>query len=581
MAIENPYYNDRATAFLKEYISTEGDTCYCGGVDDVYYRLFAQACDSPNDDHAKRGLSRPMNCCTECESCDCWCNSDYIRDPDTYDPNQDATFNTTDPVTDPPTFADMELTIAGIEICDTAPDILKAVWATIKDTVNKTWNVPFSIRDTCVSATGWRCCCNWVAQSDWIWTGEYPDEGRGWVKVSVGIYVHYAHNYAGTEPGCFRVVVTATGTYLSLPTVFYRSDWSKATVPEAYPKCSDETTGDIPNRTYDEVCPFPTTGYTYGGTATVRWGTQKPATPPYYTAVFGGDIVACDNCTQKSVVTSAITKIKDPAGIVLPATTGNRCGYTTPYLSVPNVMGVMATGSITLTDQPADGNIITLNDGTNPAKVFEFDSDGSVGEDNIAVTIGVSKEATMINLIAAINVAANLNVNAYASTPANNICSLLNINSGTVGNQTITKTGDNIAVTGMSGGVDAVDHSGWYYRVTLTLAAYPGYPNYTQWQVTAKIVDLRHKGSYIPDIDGIRLLCPQDMDTHLLFDTHKTGVTDPYTEDYNCDSPPNPMDNRLDCDDPHTDKGVGGACDIKQYFPCAEGGSVSLTAGSL
>lgn len=118
--------------------------------------------------------------------------------------------------------------------------------------------------------------------------------------------------------------------------------------------------------------------------------------------------------------------------------------------------GVYSTGTVALSAQPADGNTVTISDGTHTASVFEFDDNAAVSGTNIAVTIGASKEATIANLIIAINaITTNLTVTASPSVPADNICHLTADAKDFTHNVTITKVGANIAVTGMSGGYPA------------------------------------------------------------------------------------------------------------------------------
>lgn len=170
-----------------------------------------------------------------------------------------------------------------------------------------------------------------------------------------------------------------------------------------------------------------------------------------------------------------------------------------------------AVGKVELTAQPADGNLVTISDGVNAAKVFEFDSNATTTGGNIAVTIGGDVYATMANLIAAINGAASLNVAAVAGhqtvvfefdsnnavggghlgvligpNAASSLLNLLAAVNGAVatlglvaanatntvpalsltntvlgarGNAASQTTGSNIAVTGLSGAVDAVSGS--------------------------------------------------------------------------------------------------------------------------
>jgi len=119
-----------------------------------------------------------------------------------------------------------------------------------------------------------------------------------------------------------------------------------------------------------------------------------------------------------------------------------------------------AQGTITFSGQPVDGETLTLGDGVNSV-VFEFDDDSSVSGSNVLVTIGVTAEATLDNLVAAIN--AQIPTEADAQDPLKITATkasavLINLRAeevGTVQNVAIGGTPTNIAITGMTGGVDA------------------------------------------------------------------------------------------------------------------------------
>ena len=74
--------------------------------------------------------------------------------------------------------------------------------------------------------------------------------------------------------------------------------------------------------------------------------------------------------------------------------------------------GVKATGSVTFTDQPSDGDWVQISDGTT-AVTFEFDDGGGVSGGNVAVLIGISIDATLRNLVVAVN------ANAFGVTGTN------------------------------------------------------------------------------------------------------------------------------------------------------------------
>lgn len=134
--------------------------------------------------------------------------------------------------------------------------------------------------------------------------------------------------------------------------------------------------------------------------------------------------------------------------IAFPANTVNGDTVTVPDAALH------ATGSITLTGQPADGSNVVIDDGPNPAVTFEFDSNASVVQSSTLrqVVIGATTAITVANLLAAINNAPTLAVTASAGTGLS--VTLRNDASGTAGNVAITKTDPSvvIAIVGMSGG---------------------------------------------------------------------------------------------------------------------------------
>lgn len=205
---------------------------------------------------------------------------------------------------------------------------------------------------------------------------------------------------------------------------------------------------------------------------------------------------------------------------------------------VGGTVSTRATGQVRLLGaQPADGNTIVISDGVNPAVTFEFDSNASVVQNATLrqVVIGADVYATMANLISAINSAPTLDIAAVASHvsktfefDSNNTitngnvgvligataaASLLNLISainaqtsvpltaanttvtvpalsltqtllGADGNSLVSKVGANIAVTGLTGGVDAIP--GNVTTVMGIEALNPGeWGNSLQVQVTA------------------------------------------------------------------------------------------------
>lgn len=121
--------------------------------------------------------------------------------------------------------------------------------------------------------------------------------------------------------------------------------------------------------------------------------------------------------------------------------------------------GVKATGSITTID-PGDileGETFTLNDGINPAVIFEFDTDASVSGSNVAVDISAAADSDDVK-DAIITAVTGATIDITASDGGTGIVNLENDFEGFLGNQTITENVANLSfeVSGMSGGVSPV-----------------------------------------------------------------------------------------------------------------------------
>ncbi len=110
---------------------------------------------------------------------------------------------------------------------------------------------------------------------------------------------------------------------------------------------------------------------------------------------------------------------------------------------------------------PTDGETVTIHDGI-VEKIFEFDDDDAVSGSNVPVPILGSASLTIENLRIAIN--SNLAIVAVRDTDsADPKLDLENNTPGTNGNRTMTETGSDITVTGLSGGLDTpeteiIDH---------------------------------------------------------------------------------------------------------------------------
>jgi len=117
-----------------------------------------------------------------------------------------------------------------------------------------------------------------------------------------------------------------------------------------------------------------------------------------------------------------------------------------------------ATGQVVFDGgaNPTDGETITVGDGVD-TETFEFESGGGVTPGNVSVTIGGTAAATLANLETAIETYLDIigTIDAGATDPT---LDLENNESGAVGNVTITTTGANITVSGMSGGGTGVGY---------------------------------------------------------------------------------------------------------------------------
>lgn len=104
---------------------------------------------------------------------------------------------------------------------------------------------------------------------------------------------------------------------------------------------------------------------------------------------------------------------------------------------------------------PADTETFTLDDGTNPAVIFEFDTNATAT--NVAVDISAAADDDDVRdaIIAAVNNQRTLgNLDIFAEIGGAGIVQLTNDNPGTAGNVAITETvaDANFVVTGMAGG---------------------------------------------------------------------------------------------------------------------------------
>lgn len=131
--------------------------------------------------------------------------------------------------------------------------------------------------------------------------------------------------------------------------------------------------------------------------------------------------------------------------------------------------GVAATGIISLSGVPPDGNTVDVGDGASTIS-FTYTSTPSAGTD-IDTS---SADLTVITANTATVIQANLSITAVASGTD---CNLTNNSLGVIGNVTITTTdpGD-VSVSGMSGGVDPSNQS---FSIDLTWTAFSNGGGYT------------------------------------------------------------------------------------------------------
>ena len=106
---------------------------------------------------------------------------------------------------------------------------------------------------------------------------------------------------------------------------------------------------------------------------------------------------------------------------------------------------------------PADGETVVLDDGTNAAVTFEFDTNGSVTETatlrQVDISAAADEDDVRDALIEAINRAPALDISATSGGAG--LVDLVNNTGGTAGNVAITETvtDDDFTVTGMTGGL--------------------------------------------------------------------------------------------------------------------------------
>jgi hypothetical protein len=145
-----------------------------------------------------------------------------------------------------------------------------------------------------------------------------------------------------------------------------------------------------------------------------------------------------------------------------------------------------ATGSITVPNGATlvDGDTLTLNDGTNPATVFEFDSGGGYDPAHVPITFTAGDDVATVaaSVVSAINgVGATLRITA--GTPTAGLIPLTNDVAGSAGNQTIGAP-TYVTVVNMTGGADSTITG---VHVVMKNATTVGGPYTIQYVVTSGV----------------------------------------------------------------------------------------------
>jgi hypothetical protein len=127
--------------------------------------------------------------------------------------------------------------------------------------------------------------------------------------------------------------------------------------------------------------------------------------------------------------------------------------------TIKNIGAQAATGLIECADPNAvtSGQTITIDDGVNPATIFEIRKSGAAAPGHVLVTIGLTPTpaSAAAALLAAINgVGAGLAITASVGALPEDVA-LVNDATGAAGNVAITHTAIGFLPSGMSGGTDA------------------------------------------------------------------------------------------------------------------------------
>jgi hypothetical protein len=257
--------------------------------------------------------------------------------------------------------------------------------------------------------------------------------------------------------GQFEVLSTLTGTNVlqvrfgtktGLPETI---QWPRGveTVPDAFHTGAGTPVSETVTVTFGQTTAqnavFTNEGaasYSFYQTTSDQWRTTVNGNP-YVTNLFS---------PANGYLVSSRVAVDGSNQITIPAAPNN-------VLSVAFGGATSATGTITVVAGSAlvDTETFTLNDGVNPATIFEFDSGGGVTPGHVAVAYTALDTIATVrtSVISAINgVLGTLLITAAPSaTPG--VINLINDGVGAAGNQAITETVADVGfiVTGMAGGV--------------------------------------------------------------------------------------------------------------------------------
>ncbi|MFT5057987.1 MAG: hypothetical protein ACI89E_000757, partial [Planctomycetota bacterium] len=120
------------------------------------------------------------------------------------------------------------------------------------------------------------------------------------------------------------------------------------------------------------------------------------------------------------------------------------------------VAAIAATGTITVTGDPVDGETMTFDDGAGATDIYEWDDDVTVTGGNISVTITTGDNNAMATALqAAIAGSGTAGITAVDAAPA---VTLTNNLAGTAGNVGILGAPTSVTIAGMASGTDVTSN---------------------------------------------------------------------------------------------------------------------------